>query len=320
MMLTDRYVAATLRSIPTDKHDDIGRELRGSIADAIDARIAAGEDEAAAEAAVLADLGDPDRLAAGLAGRPLYLIGPELFLDWWRLLKALLWIAPLVGTVVLVVDLLGGSSAGAALGTGVWSAGFTVLQIAFWTTVVFAVLERSGTRSANLTGPWSVDRLPEIDEGRRVSLADTVFSVAALVFLIAVLIGQRTFSAHQDADGSPIPVLDPDLWTFWLPMLVAVLALEIVLEIVKAALGRWTVPLAAVNTVLGLLFAVPAVWLLTSDRLLNPAYFDAAFADGTEPMRLFTQGILVVVVVVAVWDIGEGWFKALRIRARVSAQ
>ena len=39
MTLTDRYIAAALRSLPADKHQDIGRELRGSIADAVDARI-----------------------------------------------------------------------------------------------------------------------------------------------------------------------------------------------------------------------------------------------------------------------------------------
>ena len=46
----------------------------------------------AAERAVLTDLGDPDKLAAGYTDRPLHLIGPRYYLDWWRLLKLLLWI------------------------------------------------------------------------------------------------------------------------------------------------------------------------------------------------------------------------------------
>ena len=43
---------------------------------------------------MLTELGDPDKLAAGYTDRPLYLIGPRYYLDWWRLLKLLLWIVP----------------------------------------------------------------------------------------------------------------------------------------------------------------------------------------------------------------------------------
>ena len=324
MTLTDRYIAAALRSLPADKHQDIGRELRGSIADAVDARIAAGESPVDAEAAVLTDLGDPDRLAAGLAGRPMYLIGPEFFLDWWRLLKALLWIAPLVGAILLVVDLIGGSTGIEVLVTGLSSTVEVALQIVFWVTVVFAVLERNGTRRKDFAAEWTVDQLPQSVTNGRVSLGDTVFSVGMLVFLIVVFIAQRTSSSFEDSEGVPIPFIAPDLWNFWMPVLLAVLALEAVFEIVKYTVRRRTILLAGVDTVLNLLLAIPLVWLLTSDRFLNPAFFDAVFsgvtfAGGPEQMARFSQGILVVVVVVAAWSIGEAWFKALRPLSRSSA-
>src|SRR6478736_5334921 len=78
MTLTDRYVAATLRRVPADQHADLEQELRASVADAVEAKVEAGTDPARAETDVLNDLGHPDRLAADLAGRPLYLIGPTL--------------------------------------------------------------------------------------------------------------------------------------------------------------------------------------------------------------------------------------------------
>ena len=40
--LTDRYVAATLRTVPEKQRPDIEKELRASIADAIDDRLEAG--------------------------------------------------------------------------------------------------------------------------------------------------------------------------------------------------------------------------------------------------------------------------------------
>lgn len=71
MTLTDRYLTAALGGIPGAKRPDVERELRSSIADAIDDRTGAGEDPARAEVEVLEGLGDPAVLSARIAGRPL---------------------------------------------------------------------------------------------------------------------------------------------------------------------------------------------------------------------------------------------------------
>ncbi|WP_455606221.1 permease prefix domain 1-containing protein, partial [Cellulosimicrobium funkei] len=121
MTLTDRYVAATLRRVPASQHADLEQELRTSVADAVEAKVEAGADPARAETDVLNDLGDPDRLAADLAGRPLYLIGPTLYLDWLRLLKMLLWVALIPGAIVLTTDLVDGGPVGSAIWSGIWT-------------------------------------------------------------------------------------------------------------------------------------------------------------------------------------------------------
>src|SRR5690606_21615629 len=92
--LTDRYIAATVRSLPPQLQAEVRDELRASIADAVDARTEQGEPLEAAGRAVLSELGDPSILAAGYADRPLHLIGPKYFLTWWRLLKVLVAIVP----------------------------------------------------------------------------------------------------------------------------------------------------------------------------------------------------------------------------------
>ena len=81
-----------MRSVPDKQRDDLAAELRASIADDIDARIDAGEPAADAERAVLSELGDPDKLGAGYAERPLWLIGPRYYLQWRRLVTLLLWV------------------------------------------------------------------------------------------------------------------------------------------------------------------------------------------------------------------------------------
>ena len=121
--LTERYLAAAMRGIPEGQRTDVERELRSSIADALEDRVSAGEDRAAAEKAVLEGLGDPVRLAAGISGRPLYLIGPDLFIEYRQLLVLLLSIVmPIVGIVQVAVAIGGGDDLiGALIGRHRWS-------------------------------------------------------------------------------------------------------------------------------------------------------------------------------------------------------
>ncbi|QJW35108.1 permease prefix domain 1-containing protein [Cellulosimicrobium protaetiae] len=311
MTLTDRYVSATLRRVPADQHPDLEQELRASVADAVEAKVEGGTDPARAETDVLNDLGDPDRLAADLAGRPLHLIGPAYYLDWLRLLKVLLWISLIPGAVVLTVDLVDGDAVGSAIWSGIWTTASVALQIAFWTTLVFVALERYGSPrdKGDLTGPWTVDRLPAERPAREASLVDTVVSVGLLVLVAAVLLLQNV-ATYRAPDGTAVPVLQPDLWPVWTGVLVALVAIEIVLTILVYARGRWTVGLAVANTVVGALFAGAVVWLASADRLVNPAFLDVT---GGDSLAWLSNGIIAATVVIAGWDVVSVWVKALRV-------
>ena len=69
----------------------------------------------------------------------------------------------------------------------------------------------------------------------------------------------QTVSPVTAADGSPIPLFQPDLWSFWMPFLIAVLAVEVASELVKYRTGHWTWALASVNLALNALFSVPTI-------------------------------------------------------------
>lgn len=110
MTLTDRYITATIRSLPTDSQENVQAELGASIDDA--------------ERDVLPGLGDPAALVASYADRPLHLIGPRFYLAWWRLLKLLLLIVPasVMGAVALGKSLTGdpvGEVIGSAIADGI---------------------------------------------------------------------------------------------------------------------------------------------------------------------------------------------------------
>ncbi|MET7968076.1 permease prefix domain 1-containing protein [Micromonospora sp. NPDC005305] len=312
--LTDRYLAATLRTVPAARRAEIETELRGSIEDMIDGRRADGRDADTAEREVLTELGNPAQLAARYADRRLQLIGPTYYLAWERLMKLLLSFVPAtVGIIVGLLEATDGENPGGAVGAGIATALEVAVQIAFWVTLAFAVLERTNT-SLNLPA-WSVDQLPEVQTNRQITLVDVTAAIGWLVLVIAYLPIQHFHSfVPNGADGN-LPILDPALWSFWLPFLIAVLVASVGLEIAKYRAGRWTWPLVAVNAVLDLAFAVPVIWLMSTDRLLNPDFVDRFEWLGREE-NLNTVATIVVAgtVLVIVWDVVESAIKAYRNR------
>jgi hypothetical protein len=119
----------------------------------------------------------------------------------------------------------------------------------------------------------------------------------------------------SDEEGRNLPILDPALWSFWLPYLLAVLVATVGLEIAKYRAGRWTWPLVAVNALLDLAFAVPVAWLVLTDRLFNP-HLVQPFEWLRQGDNLDTVATLVVVgtTLVVLWDIIDSAVKAYRNR------
>ncbi|TYL49664.1 hypothetical protein FXB39_11820 [Nocardioides sp. BGMRC 2183] len=316
--LTERYVHAATRRLPDDQRDDVAEELRGSIADRLEAMAHERPDldPAERERAALTELGDPDRLAAGFTGRGLYLIGPELYPAFQRTLIRIVAVAvPAVILVVGAIDAIDGDAIGAVVGGAIW-AGFTALvQICFWLTLTFVLIERAApghdALRDSLEVRWTPDQLPQLPAhpGR---LRDAAASLAFLAFMAALLVWQQFRSPIDGTDGEALPILDPDLWSLWLPLLLALMAAEAVFEVVKYRTGGWTVPLAAANTALSLAFAGILIHLSRADELLNPAMVAAVQQDwsGFDPGVTNTI-VAISAAVICVWDIGEGWVRAL---------
>jgi len=308
--MTDRYVGATLRSIPERQRADIEAELRASIDDEIEARAAAGEDAGKAEEEVLSALGDPERLAASYTGRPGYLIGPDLFFDYKRLLAVLLVsVVPIVVVVIGIVRVVGGESLGEIVVDTVGTALTLAVHIAFWTTLVFALVERSDRRPPETE--WTLSKLPPVPSAGSIHLSDTIASLVVLSLAIAGLSLSGSASPVMSAEGSSVPFFDPELLSFWLPYFIVILGLEIVFEIVKYRVGRWTWPLASFNLALNASFAIPAVYLLATDQVLNSEFFEI-LGWGTAPRSGSTSINLAIVAIagVAIWDVIDGFRKA----------
>ena len=278
-----------------------------------------GEDQADAEKAVLEGLGDPARLAAGISGRPLYLIGPDLFVEYRRLLVLLLSIVlPIVGLVQVGLHVADGEDLIGAVLVGVGAAWTVGLHIFFWVTLTFAAVERfDAARDAReeitrQAGRWTVDRLPEVPSSR-MSAVEAVGDILMIVLSIGGLIFLNQVAWFTDAAGELIPLFNPDLWNGWMPALIAVLLSIAALTGVVFLIGRWTMPLAILHAVLQLAFAVPVAALALTGLLINPAFADALgwpqLAEGDGVVMI---AVAAGVILVTAWEIVEVLRRARR--------
>lgn len=319
--LTERYLDAALRGVPAKQRDDVARELRSSVAEAVEDRVAAGEDPVAAETSVLEDLGDPTRFAAGITGRPLHLIGPDLFVEYRRLLTMLLSISlPIVGLVQLGVALSKGDDFIGAIIAGLGGAWMVGIHIFFWVTATFAAFERfDAMRDARdeITGAaasWTVDRLPPLERDR-VSAGETVGEVVTILITLGGLLFVNGVLRLTDASGAVIPFLNPDLPSWWVPFLVGALLVLAGISVVVFFVGRWTVPLAIACAVADLAFAIPLIAVSLAGFLVNPAFAEAIgwppLADGNGVAMI---SLALTIGAVTTWEIVGAFRRALRAR------
>lgn len=311
--LTDRYVWTVTRHLPSDVGPDVAKELRGTIADAVDDKVEAGADPEAAEQQVLTDLGDPEALARQYGGRPSYLIGPGMYPDYIRLIRLL---PPIVLPIVLVANLLGRLTMDdeASWGSIVLDSWVVVLTVAvhlgFWVTLTFALIEwhrPEGERDRPLS-EWKPDQLTSEVPWRNVGLGETIFQAGFSLVMTAVVAWQ--FSGVGD---DAVQVLNPDVDIIWKVALVGLFLFDAVVAIAVWRAGRWTPTLAAVNVASNAAAATLLVWLLSRGELLTdlPTVLGERFGwstDWTLPSAVVAVGI----VLIALWDSVESVVKARR--------
>lgn len=313
--LTDRYVDAATRTAPEAQRPELSNELRERIADQIDARIDAGEAPDAAEIAVLNELGDPDKLAAEYTDRPLHLIGPRYYLTWWRLLKLLWAIVPAFAAFGVALGLvIDGQGFGKVIGTVIPVVIQVIVNIGFWTTLVFFIIERSTkNEDIGLVGKWSVDQLPEMrDNGAKLS--DLVASLVFLGLAAGAVLWDHFVGFVYFTDTGWMPFLSPELWPWWIAALFVAIAVEALMAIAVYAKGRYTWALAGVNLALNLVIAVPAVWLISVGRFVNPEFWPTVIPPDSSATVESVMTIIFAFVFagIAIWDSIDGFLKARR--------
>ncbi|CAN7278312.1 permease prefix domain 1-containing protein [Knoellia sp. LjRoot47] len=310
--LTDRYVWTVTRHLPADVGPDVARELRATIADAVDARVEAGADPVTAEKEAVAELGDPDVLARQYGGRPAYLIGPGVYPDYVRLMRVL-------PAIVLPLVLVANFAAKAATTDEGWGPILldafllvltTAVHLAFWVTLTFAVIEWTrpeGERERPLS-VWTPDQLTADVPWRTVKIGETIFEVGFALALAALV----TWQLGGVGDNG-IQVLDPDMHAVWKVLLVGWFLVDAAVALLVWRVGRWTPSFAALNVVTNAGAAILVLWLLARDEFITdlPQVLGEKFGWSTD-WSVSSAAVGAVIVAIAAWDAVESVLKARR--------
>ncbi len=305
--LIERYLAQVGRRLPANVREDVLAELRSSLEDGLEARTASGEDPQQAVIAALQELGPPDLLAASFIQRPRFLVGPELYPTFVRVVgitvtavSALLVFAALAGSLRdPSSDLV--SAFGRLTGNLVQSA----IAVFGWIAIVFWAVERLGRRRADDRQIWDPSALPPVNDPDLVSragLAVGLFFLSAFLLVLNVFPDKIVALVSFDGTTAVMPLVGPGLRAVT-PLITVVLGGMLALRLVVLARGRWSRTLRWFDLGLDLLWIGVLIRLLRTPDILA-ADIEVARAAGWTAEQITTYTGTVVPVLQTLLAVG----------------
>ncbi|PEZ77723.1 hypothetical protein [Bacillus sp. AFS017274] len=326
MELIELYIQEVTRRLPEKNREDIALELQSTIEDMLPVDHTEQDVKS-----VLLKLGDPVTLASRYRDRPMHLIGPRYFDVYICLLKMILPIAAVISLIGLIGDNpfrdMGNTVVDAILiiiGKGIAGIISTGIQVFFWLTISFAILERVDTSKDQLPltkdlKPWTPENLKDItniSKKKAVPMIEIFASLlglsvfAALYFNAANLLG-----VYEKRNGSLIfvtPSFNQDvLNSYWL-LVSCVVIIGVLLAIYKLFLRRWTMKLALFHAIYQLLSTLTFIIIISNPDLLNPefiAYQKTLFSTDEWKTSIY-WGLILISIFFAVYDSYQGFRKA----------
>ncbi|MGE7185504.1 HAAS signaling domain-containing protein [Peribacillus sp. NPDC006672] len=323
------YIQEVTRRLPEKNREDIALELQSTIEDMLP------EDHSEQDVkAVLLKLGDPVTLASRYRDRPMHLIGPRYYDVYISLLKMILPIAAVISLIGLVGDNpfrdTGNTVMEAILkiiGNGISGIISTGIQVFFWLTLSFAILERLDTSKdqSPLTKdlkPWTPENLkdiPNISKKKAVPMIEVFASLLGLsVFAAIYFNAANLLGVYEKRNGSLIfvtPSFNQEvLNSYWL-LVSCVVIIGVLLAIYKLFLRRWTLKLALFHAIYQLLSTLTFIIIISNPDLLNPeflAYQRTLFSIDEWKTSIY-WGLILITIIFAAYDSYKG-FRKVKIR------
>jgi len=335
--LIEIYVNEVISRLPENERGEIEQELYANIYD----MLPENPDEFEIKG-VLQELGDPRKLANQYRRKPRYLISPEIYDDYIRVLK---WIVPLVAGVVfavgMIVGLIGGLEQGInvfqvllrGIGEGIHGA----LHGLVWVTIGFTVIDKTGlgTTIQYTKKEWSVEDLPKEIPNKKyqISRTDTIIEVAlevifSMVF-ITMLIGsnQVLINSLGNINIQNLTFFTAEFVQLAVPALSVLIILAVIEGGAKIIKGQWTPVVCGIVIVTNVIGAVIALFVLMRENILSTEFLNLLethvnnlFMIGFRNANIGIGGdfsvatviIVLIIVIATLYACGEAVYKTIK--------
>lgn len=332
MNLIEIYIHEVTRRLPEKNREDIALELQSTIEDMLPDDYSEKDVKV-----VLEKLGNPATLASGYGDRPMHLIGPRYFDVYVTLLKMILPIAVVISLISTIAQYFIGYRGEEAVinvildivGFGIWKIIEVGIQVFFWLTIVFAILERTDkgkgeqplTVSLQKWTPDDLKNIPYVPKKKAISKCEVFGSLmwtaiwATLYFYANHLVGVYRNSGNG-LEFVTSALNQEVLMGYW-PVVVIVIVFEIALSLYKLIKGQWTKKIAISNTILELIGTIVFIVILINSNLLNQGFItymtDLFTITGNEFKTWIIGGGIFFFMISAAISVFDGFRKA-RIR------
>lgn len=328
MELIELYIQEVTRRLPEKNREDIGLELQSTIADMLPENHTEQDVKA-----VLLKLGDPVTLASGYRDRPMHLIGPRYYDVYISLLKMILPIAAVISLIALIGDNPFRDTENTVvdailkiIGKGIAGIISTSIQVFFWLTLSFAIVERldPSKDQSPLTKdlkPWTPENLkdiPNISKIKAVPMIEVFASLLGLsVFAALYFNAENLLGVYEKRNGSLIfvtPSFNQDVLNSYWMLVSCVFIIGVLLAIYKLFLRQWTLKLAIFHAIYQLLSTLTFIIIISNPNLLNPefiAYQKTLFSIDDWKTSIY-WGLIIITSFFAAYDSYQGFRKAIR--------
>lgn len=323
MEMIDRYIYAVTQHLPENIREDVSKELRSNIQDMLPED--ASNDQIRE---VLEELGNPIKLAVEYNPKSRYLIGPSIYNQYITILKLVTGIAALtMGCIAIFTWLFNpvDIQKPASVIANIISAFFEgALQGAFWVTLVFVIMERSGVHEGNspfTKKKWTLKDLPDIpDYGKKkISRVSTTAEIFFTVIVTVVLIFRPGVIGVSLNGSQFVPILNADRLNTYIIGIVLFGVVSLGILVWKTIYPYWSIPLAAANAGFNIATAVFMLFMVRDRHMVNGEFLNLleSLTKLTLPQvtLIWQRGLWVfaaVIIIIAICDSIAGVFKCKR--------
>lgn len=282
---------------------------------------------------VLDQLGNPATLASNYSDRPMHLIGPKYFDLYISFLKMIVPIAAVIALIsVAATQFLAFERGDTVLNVAldifvlsIWRIIEVFIQVFFWLTVMFAIVERvdgikdNQPRTMSLN-KWTSDDLKNIvyiPKKRAISKRYIFVSLlwtaiwGTFYFFASYLVG--VYEKTDEGLTFIMPSLNQDVLNSFSSLVVIVIGAEIALALYQLFKGQWTKKVAMLNILREGIGSIVLIIIIIHPNLFNPdflTYLADIFTISSEDVRKFIIMAVMLFPIFSIWNCVDGFRKA----------